>query len=147
MDIPKVVDEEEVRRACDELGLRDWTRPLTPRVTVEEADTVRKVVGGEALQIPVEAFMRGLEVELEHGRGVPDTNVTNNHPLLTARIVLAHLQESLLYYERLDVVELEGDLVKALQAGDAAKASQVHQRILVARMKLMERELASFHGA
>jgi len=55
-------------------------------------------------------------------------------------------EESLLYYERLDVAELEGDLVKAIQAADAPKAARVHQRLLAARMTLTKGELASCEG-
>ena len=40
-----------------------------------------------------------------------DANVTNNHPLLTGLIVLAHFKESLDYYKLFEVAELEGDLV------------------------------------
>ena len=76
MDFPKVVDQEEVRRVCAELGLRDWTQPLSPSVTPEEAGSVQKLVGGEALEVPVGAFRRGLEVEPEHGSGFSDSNVT-----------------------------------------------------------------------
>jgi len=36
-------------------------------------------------------------VELEHGTRFKDANVTNNHPLLTGKIVFAHLKESLYY--------------------------------------------------
>ena len=146
MDLPKVVDREEVRRVCAELGLRDWTQPLSPSVTPEEAESVQKLVGGEALEVPVEAFKRGLEVELEHGFGFPDSNITNNHPVLTGMIVLAHLKESLLYYGRLDVAELEGDLARAIQAMDAPKAAQIHKRLLAARMTLIKGELDSYAG-
>jgi hypothetical protein len=34
--------------------------------------------------------------------------------LLTGKIVLAHLKETLDYYLRLEVAELEGDILKAL---------------------------------
>jgi hypothetical protein len=40
-------------------------------------------------------------VELEHGTRYPEANVTNNHPILTGKIVLAHLKETLDYYQRL----------------------------------------------
>ena len=53
-----------------------------------------------------------LAVELEHGR-YRGTNVTNNHPLLTALVVLAHLSEDALYYARLWVMETEGELFTA----------------------------------
>ncbi len=53
-----------------------------------------------------------LAVELEHGR-TRGTNVTNNHPLATAMVVLAHLSEDRLYYARLWVMETQGELFAA----------------------------------
>lgn len=47
----------------------------------------------------------GMEVELEHGRRDPLTNVTDNDPLLTAKIALAHLRELPDYYTRLAAME------------------------------------------
>ncbi len=46
-----------------------------------------------------EEFLAGLHVELEHGLTDPGTNVTGDDPLLTAKIVLAHLNENSLYYD------------------------------------------------
>ena len=48
-------------------------------------------------------------MELEHGR-TRGANVSNNHPLLTGMVVLAHLAEDRLYYARLWVMESEGEL-------------------------------------
>jgi len=56
-------------------------------------------VNTEGMNIDAESFRRGLEVELEHGVRFRDANVTNNHPLLTGKIVLAHLKETLDYYK------------------------------------------------
>ncbi|UCC24903.1 MAG: hypothetical protein JSU98_14395 [Gemmatimonadales bacterium] len=142
MEFATTVPPEEVQRACAELGLRDWTQALSPPVTLEEAEILRARVGAEALEVSIEAFKRGLEVELEHGSEFSDANVTNGHPVLTGKIVLAHLKESLLYYERLDVAELEGDLLKAIQSGDGARTVSVHRKLLTARIHLAEQELA-----
>ena len=144
MERSGVVGREEVREACEELGLRDWTQELSPTVTPAEAEILRELVGGEALEVPVESFRRGLAVELEHGVGFPDANVTNGHPVLTGKIVLAHLKESLLYYERLDVAELEGDLIKAIHSGNAEKTAKVHHRLLAAKLTLVQRELSAY---
>jgi hypothetical protein len=46
-----------------------------------------------------EEFLAGLKVELEHGLTDKHTNVTNDDPLITAKIVLAHLNENQLYYD------------------------------------------------
>src|SRR5262245_46221735 len=95
MNIPEYITKEEVRRACSSIGIRDWTALTEAKVKIEEAGIIQKLVGGEALAISSEDFRDGLEVELEHGLAFSDANVTNNHPILTGRIVLAHLKETL----------------------------------------------------
>ena len=81
-----------------------------------------------------------MEVELEHGTQFTDANVTNNHPLLTGMIVLAHLKEMLDYYTRLEVAELEGDLLKAYRTGDAEKLLQKYSSLLTAKKILSNEE-------
>lgn len=46
-----------------------------------------------------------MDVELEHGRRDPATNVTNDDPILTGKIALAHLNEFPDYYIRLIKME------------------------------------------
>jgi len=55
----------------------------------------------------VEQFRRGVDVELEHGLRDPMTNVTDDDPLMTGKIALAHLNEFADYYTRLDQMEEE----------------------------------------
>jgi len=57
----------------------------------------------------LDQFRRGMEVELEHGRRDPETNVTNDDPVVTGRIALAHLREIPDYYDRLDDMEREAE--------------------------------------
>lgn len=147
MKIPEYITKAEVQRVCQELGIRDWTKLEQPRVTLEEALVIRAEVGGETLQISTEDFKQGLEVELEHGVQFPDANVTNNHPLLTGMIVLAHLKEMLDYYARLEVAEIEGDLLKAYKSGDSAKMVRKYELLLQARAELVELESASLKGS
>ena len=139
MDIPVYVTKEEVRRVCAQIGIRDWTK-LSGSVELKEAEVIRTIVGGEALMISAEAFKQGLDVELEHGMQFPDANVTNNHPLLTGMIVLAHLKEMLDYYQRLDVAELEGDIFKAFAAGDHDRLARKYQLLIEARAQLAQEE-------
>ena len=80
--------------------------------------------------------MLGLEVELEHGTRFSDANVTNNHPLLTGKIVMAHLKESMDYYRRLEVAELEGDIVKAIVEGNQNKLESLIKRLEKAKFNL-----------
>jgi hypothetical protein len=53
----------------------------------------------------VDMFRRGLDVELEHGRRDPQTNVTDDDPLITGKIAWAHLKELPDYYDRLEILE------------------------------------------
>lgn len=142
MELPTYVSLDEARAACDSLGIRDWTQLGDPVVEVEEAATIQREIGAEADEISAEDFRQGLEVELEHGRMFPDANVTNNHPVLTGLIVLAHLKEMLDYYDRLEVAELEGDILKALERGDSEKVARKYTSLVKARARLAAKELA-----
>lgn len=44
-------------------------------------------------------FLRGINVELEHGLVTPFTNVTNDDLIMTSKIALAHLNEFPNYYD------------------------------------------------
>jgi len=143
MQLPEYITLAEVQRVCQELGFRDWTQLTSTEVLAEEARVLQAEVGGEALQVPLEAFQNGLEIELEHGLAFPDANVTNNHPLLTARIVLAHLKEMLDYYSRLEVAEIEGDMLKARNANDLEKLAAKYDKLIAARLNLSQWEMKS----
>lgn len=140
MEIPEYITRSEVRRVCQQLGIRDWSALTAPQVEPYEAEIIRREVGGEALEISVEDYKAGLEVELEHGVAFPDANVTNNHPLLTGKIVLAHLKETLDYYQRLDIAEIEGDILKALINGDLEKMAAKQKKLVAAKAVLTELE-------
>lgn len=143
MEIPTYVSKEEVQRVCSELKVRDWSQLKEPQITIKEAETIQKELGREAELVDTLEFKKGLEVELEHGTQYQDVNVTNNHPLLTGMIVVAHLKESLDYYSRLEVAELEGDLLKAFLAGDRDKLARKYKSLLEAKAELAESELSS----
>jgi hypothetical protein len=140
MKLPVYVTLDEVRRVCSELGIRDWTAVADQKVMPEEAEVILNEVNQEGMDIGLESFRAGLEVELEHGTRFKDANVTNNHPILTGKIVLAHLKESLDYYERLEVAELEGDLLKALLSGNAPKIEQLYRKLVEAKLALSQAE-------
>jgi hypothetical protein len=136
MQLPEYISLAEVQRVCKELGLSDWTALTDAEILPEESAIIRNLIGEEALLVSPEEFQAGLEVELEHGVRFPDTNVTNNHPILTGRIVVAHLKETLDYYRRLEIAELEGDLLKAVKVGDAEKATSKYKRLAAVRLAL-----------
>ncbi len=140
MQLPEYVTAQEVQRVCQELGLSDWSQMTEPQVLPEEGRIILAEVNTEAMDIPLEAFCAGLEVELEHGTRFKDANVTNNHPLLTGKIVLAHLKESMDYYQRLEVAEIEGDILKALVAKNLAKVEALHKKLVQAKLALCQAE-------
>jgi hypothetical protein len=140
MNLPEYISKQEVQRVCTQLNISDWTQLTSAKINPQEAAIIRQQIGGEALDISIEDFQAGLEVELEHGITFPDANVTNNHPLLTGKIVLAHLKESLDYYARLEVAELEGDIFKALVSGNAQKMADKYQKLVEARAALASLE-------
>ena len=140
MNIPEYITKEEVRRVCSAIGIRDWSALTETKVKIEEAAIIQKLVGGEARAISSEDFRDALEVELEHGLAFSDANVTNNHPILTGRIVLAHLKETLDYYVRLRVAEIEGDMLKAVIRNDSEKLIEKYRLWAAARADLANRE-------
>jgi hypothetical protein len=140
MNIPEYITKEEVRRVCAAIGIRDWTALTEAKVKIEEADAIKKIIGGETLALSTEDFRDGLEVELEHGLAFSDANVTNNHPILSGRIVLAHLKETLDYYIRLRVAEAEGDMLKATVEKDSEKLMLKYRLWVAAKAELAVRE-------
>jgi hypothetical protein len=142
MEMPEYIPKGEVRKVCKELKFRDWTKLKTAEVLPKEAKAILKEVNKERMRIDLEEFRKGMEVELEHGIRFKDANVTNNHPILTGMIVLAHLKESLDYYKLLEVAELEGDLLKAVAAGNIKKTKAEYKKLAEAKIALAKAEAA-----
>ena len=56
--------------------------------------------------VPLDEWIEGLKIELEHGNKVSKlTNITNNDIYMTAKIALAHLIEFPDYYKYLKKME------------------------------------------
>lgn len=77
--------------------------------TAEEAKKIGEEIGVDWSLFDVEQFRMGMDVELEHGLIDSNTNVSNDDPLTTGKIALAHLNEIRDYYTRLEVMEEEGE--------------------------------------
>ncbi|MCL4176644.1 MAG: hypothetical protein KJ072_02715 [Verrucomicrobia bacterium] len=75
--------------------------------TLEEAKSIGEQLGIRWEKFDPEQFRAGLGVELEHGTADQKANVTNDDPLLTGKIALAHLTEFPDYYTRLAKMEAE----------------------------------------
>jgi hypothetical protein len=74
---------------------------------LEEAARVATEIGldfGQA-DFDLEQFRKGMDVELEHGKRDPETDVTYDNPLATGKIAWAHLKEIPNYYDLLAKME------------------------------------------
>lgn len=90
----------------DEKG--DFMRPRKEFSEKEARETGEKL-GLKWDRFDVDQFRRGMNVELEHGLVDPATNVTDDDPLMTGKIALAHLNEIADYYDRLEEMEEEAE--------------------------------------
>ena len=74
---------------------------------LDQAKSIGQQLGIRWDRFDLEQFRAGLGVELEHGTVDRTTNVTNDDPLKTGKIALAHLTEFPDYYTRLAKMERE----------------------------------------
>ena len=82
---------------------------IKKQFTEQEARQVGEKLGLKWDKFDVDQFRRGMNVELEHGLVDPRTNVTNDDPVMTGKIALAHLNEFADYYDRLEEMEDEAE--------------------------------------
>lgn len=82
---------------------------ITKKFTSEEAKEIGEQLGIKWDKFDVDQFRRGMDVEMEHGLCDPNTNVSNDDPLITGKIALAHLNEFPDYYDRLEKMEKEAE--------------------------------------
>jgi len=84
---------------------------MSATFTAEQARMIGERIGIDwsASRFDVEQFRMGLEVELEHGRRDPATNVSDDDELTTGKIARAHLNEFPDYYTRLARMEAEAE--------------------------------------
>ena len=80
-----------------------------PGFSAEQARAIGERIGIEwsTSRFDVEQFRMGLDVELEHGKRDPVTNVSDDDELTTGKIARAHLNEFPDYYTRLEQMEAE----------------------------------------
>ena len=68
-------------------------------------------------------------------------NLRNNHPILKGKIVNAYLKETMDYYQRIDVAEMEGDLLKAILSRNIDKIESKYNSLIQAQ-KLLNQSVA-----
>jgi hypothetical protein len=81
------------------------------KFTNVEARQIGEAIGidWDSAPFDVEQFRMGMDVELEHGRHDPATDVTGDNAIVTGKIALAHLNEFSDYYTRLERMEAEAE--------------------------------------
>ena len=79
--------------------------------TAEQARATGEQIGIDwaSSRFDVEQLRMGMDVELEHGTQDPDTNVTDDDVVVTAKIARAHLNEFPDYYSRLAMMEADAE--------------------------------------
>lgn len=79
--------------------------------SADEARAIGERIGIDwtSSRFDVDQFRMGLEVELEHGRRDPATNVSDDDETTTGKIARAHLNEFPDYYTRLAKMESEAE--------------------------------------
>lgn len=84
---------------------------MKKQVSAEGAKQIGTSIGIDwaSAKFDVEDFRFGMEVEYEHGLHDPQTNVTNDDPIVTGKITWAHLKEYPDYYKRLRTMESEAE--------------------------------------
>jgi hypothetical protein len=115
---PNVVPESEAKAILAQLRYAIEKRLLEPKMGKPRPDIIsdflpkgKRYEGAKTLGHLWE-FQYALAVELEHGK-TRGSNITNNHPLLTALVIVAHLAEDKLYYARVWEMETSGKLFNA----------------------------------
>jgi len=102
----KVVTWDDIHRIEKELEEEiKNVRVVRQKFTREQAKSIGDNLGLDWKQFSLDEFAMGVNVELEHGKHDPETNVTNDDPIVTGKIALAHLKEVRDYYTKLKMVE------------------------------------------
>lgn len=94
--------------------------------TLEQARELGEQLGIDFNIIDLEQFRLGFMTELEHGSHDPETNVTNDDPVMTGKIAWAHLKEISDYYNRLE--KMEASAKKRAEEQDDEKALSIVYR-------------------
>ena len=125
---PKNDPTIEEARAIRNLLFKDFNSKVPTDVdlsTINNVESLKAFFNPKSKheEFNMNEFAYALKVELEHGR-IKNVNVTNNHPFLTAMIVLAHMSESLTYYKRLKVMETEAEIFEITRKIEQAKSGK-----------------------
>jgi len=97
------------------------------KFTLPEAIDIAKQLGidFDKVGFTPEEYLEGINIELEHGTVDPHTNVSNDDPIITGKIALAHLNESPIYYNEDIGLEAWEHTVEAFKGDTKGKKIQI----------------------
>lgn len=91
----------------------------------------------------LKALTAGMNAELEHGTASPDTNITNDDPIMTAKLAAAHLRISPFYYaSKKGLKAWETSLGKGVKR----KSMKTERKTLTFRTEEYDEEQGVFSG-
>lgn len=106
-DIRTQINEERRKKFLTEEDTEE------DKFSLEDAKNIGNKLNVDWEKYDENEFHIGLNVELEHGKRFPKWNVTDDDPIKTAKIALAHLEELPNYYTLLKDMEEQGkDMLK-----------------------------------
>lgn len=97
------------------------------KFTLAEANEIAGKLGIDfnKVKFTPEEYLEGINIELEHGLVDSETNVTNDDPLITGKIALAHLNEVPLYYNEDIGLEAWEHAIEAFKGDPKGKKIQI----------------------
>jgi len=113
--------------------------------TEQQATEAAKALGVDfgTVKFTAADFLRGMDIELEHGTVSTITNLTDDEPVKTAKIVLAHLNETPRYYdEKAGVQAWETSLKKGVKS----KSKKTEYKTLKFELEDFDDEQGIFSG-
>ena len=90
-----------------------------------------------------EALAAGMTAELEHGAESPDTDITSNDPILTAKLAVAHLRKSPFYYAPKRGLKAREN---SLRNGVKTKSMKTEYKVLQFKADEYEEDTGIFSG-
>ncbi|MDD4773918.1 MAG: hypothetical protein PHZ09_10025 [Eubacteriales bacterium] len=97
------------------------------KFTLAEAKEIADKLGIDfsKVRFTPEEFLEGLNIELEHGLVDSETNVTNDDPVMTGKIALAHLNEVSVYYNEDIGLEAWEHAIEAFKGNPKGRKIQI----------------------
>lgn len=103
------ITERHFHSMWGQTGSEHYHEAPKQHFSLEEAKQIGEFLGIDWSKFDIEQYRTGLDIELEHGRVNLHTNITNDDPILTGKITLAHLNEFPDYYLRLTKMEHDAE--------------------------------------